>query len=691
MSKENNEIDMRRLWRRIKKFWWLYAICLAAMLLLAFIYKSYSIPKYNSYATMMIEDKSQEGAAMAAVAKSSAAARMLSLSSAAADNEIVLLNSNDVMTKTVARAGLNVTCIGTNDMKRSVLYPSAPLAVDIPQSVLDTMRFGYNIRARLHDGKVDLRAVKGPKGIFTIAEVNNVTLPYTFKIPGRAPLRIVKGQSYSPALNEEITLIVSGTQSVIEDMHKKLSTEIVDKTTDAISLNVETTSPKQGEAILRELMNVYNETRLERRRETARNELDYCNDRLSKLLSQLNESEAKVENFKRANNMTALALDSAGWIAGVIGSRPEIEQSQNQLTYYDQVLYTLRNDPHGNTFLPSTLDGAQADPLATEYNRLVSEKRDLQRSATDEHPTMKSLNEQISKMRNTIITNFSQNVELSRRNLGSLYNLTGEAKSKVRNIPGLERQLFDLMRDKAIKNELYLYLLQRRTAAELKYYSTDEIGFVIEQPYSDTKPSMTKIMVVFIMTIMLSLILPTLLLWFVMRRRDALIHPEDMSFTGLEENTVEAAGSDNALRRLRALIASHADVRKIYVSDMTRSHNFARTLADSMNNADVASAVIDANGVLPEGNGNDALLTIAVTRECDEALKTHRYAIITVPSPSELEEIIPLTDAADALLLIVTEAGRTRRKGLRRLLRGQQSDHVLIYIDRAVDPAKGKA
>ncbi len=671
MKRESNDIDLRRIWREMKRKWWLYAACFIVFMTLAATYCSFRMPTYNSYATLLIEDSSPEGAALAAAASNSA--RMLSMSSAAVANEMNLINSNDVLSRVVRQAGLNVTYVGHNGLGKQLLYPAAPIRAGVPQQVLDTMHRGVNLKVHLHDGVADIQAVKGPKGIITAAEVEGVKLPYTFKTPTLA-VRIEPADGYNPTADENIDVIISGTQAVVENMRKDLTIEVNDKTSDAIDLEITDPLPLRGETILNSIMAEYNAKRLNRKRETAATELEYCNDRLQKLIQQLNESEAKVERFKRDNNLTAMALDSAGWMAHAIGSRAQMAHSQNELTYYDQVLYSLNKDKSGTSFIPVSLAGESPNPLAEEYNRLVSEKRELERSATAEHPSMQSINERIAKMRATIITNFSQGVERSRRDLGTMYSLSDEAKAKINTLPGLERELFDLMRDKTIKNEMYLYLLQRREAAELRLYSTDTTGFVVDAAYSDIKPSKTKGMIALVAAFMLSLVLPTLLLYWLMRRRDAIREPLDLKFIGLEGTTF----SEEDIRVMRSRLAALEGKTMLYIADFSHS-DIAQSIVATFNDVDMGIAVAYSD---TGASGNDAIETRSFREQVAALLQDNSYVAVEVPEPEQVSEIAHLIDRPEAQLIAVVPQGKLRRRALRRLLRGQMTERIYVYIVR---------
>lgn len=678
MKTESNDLDLRRFGRIVKKNWWLYAVTLAVMLSLAGTYAVVRMPVYTSHATMLIENSSPDASAAMAAAggKAASAMRLFAMASGNVTNEIYLINSNDVLSRTVRRCGLNTTYVARNGLYKSMIYPQTqtPVAIEINPLTLDTLSTGLKVKVRLHDGKADIETSGGFMGMRKLANADGVKLPHTVKTP-YCTFKVVPTSAYDPAMDSRVDISMAGTQSVISALHKKLTVEIDDKTADAITLTVDD-DKKRGRDLLNVLMDEYNTKRLERTRETARNELNYCNDRLNILMQQLSESEEKVERFKRDNNLLAMAIDSGGWMGKALGSRAALAQQQSELTYYDQVLYTLNHDKDGNTFLPSSLDGRQADPLVMEYNELVAQKRELQRAATDENPALISVNDRLRQMRSTITSNFTKVVDVSKRNLSTMYELRDEATGNMGKFPGLERELFNLLRDKTIKNELYLYLLQRREAAELKLSSTETMGFVVDESYTDVKPSLDKTFLALAIALLFTLLAPTLLLFIIMRRRDSLHEPMDTAFIGVEESTLCGTPTE-AARALRGKLLTDNERRILLVADTGADHSLATHLADSL--LAIGRKVVVSN-ISDGADDNDVLLSTEFEAEMESARENGEYLIASVPLPEKLREIVPLVDCNDVALIVTVQRGKMTRKQLRRLLSGQQSEHVIVCI-----------
>lgn len=682
-QKMNNDLDFRRFWRACRRNWWLFALAAAICFGAAYIYGKIRMPVYSSQASVLIEN-SDIGNPLAAMASKSAAggaAKMLGFGNSDVKNEKQLMFSNQNLTDVVHKTGLNITYVERNGLTKQVLYPESPIEARIGQETLDSLSTGVAIKLRNRGGRLDVCATSGFMGMKTLAVANNVTLPYRLRLkPLGITVELQPSAGYDPARDFKIDIIVTGTKSIISDLRKDVSTVGSDKNSDAIVLSFDGPNKTRNEAVLDAIMERYNERRLERRRETSLNELNYCTDRLEKLYAQLSESEQKVEDFKRENNLAALAVDSASWVVRSIGGRDKMMEAQNRLTYYDQVLYTINHDP--DAFIVP-LAGQTPDPLATQYNTLLSERQELERSAKSDHPAMREINAQISDIKNSITKSYSQIIDLQRRNIESNYGLQGDARESMAQLPALERQLLDMLRDRTIKNQLYIYLLQRRESAELTLYSTDTPGFIVDKAFTYPKPDMYKTHIAYAVALVLTLLGPALLLYILMRLRDRVRQPMDVAFLGVEKNTVLQTVGDNGLRGLRTLLTSKPDTGTVYVvnllPDAADGSELENRLVDSFNNVDIPAARLMVTS--PDGS-NDVLLTNSVKEKREALLKDHRLILVDVPSKEHLADIVQLADAPDAVMLVLLRANKIRRHALKKILKGQIAEKVYVLITR---------
>ena len=121
--------------------------------------------------------------------------------------------------------------------------------------------------------------------------------------------------------------------------------------------------------------------------------------------------------------------------------------------------------------------------MIAKYNELLLARKNLERSATGENPQLVALNDQIDELRTSILKNVDGMLAESRMQLEAMSGLMGTAQSRLNKMPAYEREYINLMRDRTMKNELYMFLLQKRENAALQVSSTSTLGFVIDPPH----------------------------------------------------------------------------------------------------------------------------------------------------------------------------------------------------------------
>src|SRR5690606_2349133 len=100
--------------------------------------------------------------------------------------------------------------------------------------------------------------------------------------------------------------------------------------------------------------------------------------------------------------------------------------------------------------------------LLSSYNSLNLERERLLLSYTPDNPFVTNMDQRIASVRENIlnyIQNSRKNLEVSKR---EIERNTGEIRGNIREVPAQERQFLDLSRQQQLKQELYLYLLQKR-------------------------------------------------------------------------------------------------------------------------------------------------------------------------------------------------------------------------------------
>ena len=174
--------------------------------------------------------------------------------------------------------------------------------------------------------------------------------------------------------------------------------------------------------------------------------------------------------------------------------------------------YLLDNEPY--TLLPDagvTEGGIQG--LVNSYNSLVLQRNGYLKEGTEINPVVETITTQLNSLRENLFetiesTKRSLNVRL--RELNQRENI---AQGQFSNFPGLEKGMRSIERQQQIKEQLYLFLLQRREEAAISFAATASVARVIDAPFTNNNPVDPKPWLILVGGFIIGLIIPILIIF----------------------------------------------------------------------------------------------------------------------------------------------------------------------------------
>ena len=182
MEKKEPVIDFAALLQRYKRYWWLFAISLAACIALAVMYLKIVKPVYLVQSIVLVDPEDNAKPGTASMGNSLLKSIALGGGSRVED-EIVVMGSQQLRMQMVKELKLNRAYVERKSfLNRVDHYNDSPIEIDAPDALFDTLSTSFLFKIKTTaDGKAD---IKVKKGYFkTLAEASDVTLPANVKTP----------------------------------------------------------------------------------------------------------------------------------------------------------------------------------------------------------------------------------------------------------------------------------------------------------------------------------------------------------------------------------------------------------------------------------------------------------------------------------------------------------------------------
>lgn len=402
------------------------------------------------------------------------------------EDEIRRLQNRGNLEKVIKMLNLN----NVSWSKESLLSPKvfyyndAPINIDIPMAVLDTISATTRFDITVAEGgkEIEVKAEQ-PLG----KEVLNQTyskFPILAKTP-RGTFRIDKSVTYNPSKELKFHNLIYNQKEYCTVLYDKLDVAAPSKKSNIIYISYKDVNPKRGCDVINNLVAIYNDASVEWGHQEARNAIDFINERMVELYSQLQQSEKSIETFKRENKISDPEIDAKYTLEKKGGAESALMEQRTKAGVTQMIIDFLKSDNTKYSMIPFTSDSPEAPIQA--YNELVLERMRLEQNAKGNNASLKGLTAQIDAMRHNLITSMERDLSATKIAVSDLERVNSESDARIGQVPGIERRLTELYRNQTIQNQIYGFMLQKREENQLKLARENPSGRIMEEAYSPSE------------------------------------------------------------------------------------------------------------------------------------------------------------------------------------------------------------
>lgn len=498
--------DVKSLFNDYRRHWWWFVISLFLCGAMAVVYVKTHNAQYAVCANVLVsDDNTGSFTAMSGMSD-------LFGSSANVEDEVYVISSHSVL-RDVAR---NLGIYKTHYVKKGLLggylaYPDFPVDVTAESSLLDTLNTTMTFKVNVgKDGKADIKMYADGK---KIGQEKNLRLPVSLNTKyGR--YTVLPTPDYPKGEKVKTTISISGYDDAAEDLAHSISSDRASRKSNMINLYMRTENTAYGKDVLNEIVDNYNRRGISYKNRQGEKTLEFINDRLAIISGDLSTAEKDIQDYKKDHKITDVGVE-ASYNMGVRGTADHaLVQAETESEIIKMTRDFLRQP--GNEFqlvpITSNMPKSLGDAI-NEYNNLVIKRMEVADNARGNNTALRRLDESIGSLRRNIDTSLTKALETSQVQVREARSRLNSSLSKLGNVPAQEREFLGLKRQQAVKQELYIFLLQRREETAMMIANAIPKGRIIDEAYSLSQPVSVKMKTVLAIALLIGLIVPCLLLY----------------------------------------------------------------------------------------------------------------------------------------------------------------------------------
>lgn len=501
-SEQSNSKPISTIVTSYTRYWYLFLLGILITLGCSVAYLRYLVvPQYSISSTLLIKD-SKAGPDLSGAGKFETSSITQPVRSI--DDEIEVLKSKSLLLRVVNELSLTTSYYVQGRFKDVEIYEK-DLPIKLIVNRLDSTAYDKSITLQLtSNSSFSLNEQTGSLAKYEFGQ--QITRPYgTFTIVSTPDFPKFLG-----AKSKKIIVRFRNPHDLVEDFSYNLTVVPAKKESNALRVSIVDALPDRGKAVINKLLEDYNKEALEDKNQIATSTINFLDNRLQTLTAELNGVEKNVEQYKRQNEVADVSTQATGYVEQANDNNRKLNEWATQIEVLESIESYLKQGNGQTKVVPSTL-GIQDQTLlglVTKFNDLQMERERMLRTAEPGNSIVQTMSEQIINLRSNILENLrniknsliitSNNIRASSR----------QFSSRIRNVPVIERQLVEINRQQSIKQNLYVYLLQKREEAALVLAATVSNSRVIDSAMLDPLPVSPNKRLVYLVALLVGLGVP---------------------------------------------------------------------------------------------------------------------------------------------------------------------------------------
>lgn len=464
---EVEDFDVKYWLFKVLDYWYLFVLVFVFSTGLAYLYLRYTQNVYSVSSSILVADESSSND-LNLDALSGLTGGRRSLRSSGLESEISLIKSFDLIQSTLKELNFQVSYHNRGDLKDSETFNNLPIEVRLLDFDNQT---SLNIFFEFAGGSSFKVYLDDDEPQQWLCEFGKPCLSQEF-----AFVVTLKDQERLQKPGDPLYIRIHDLDKLTVQYVNRLNVEPRDGTdgfrfgSNIIDIDISGRIIEKNTTFLNALVQGFIQYDLAERNSAANNTINFIDRQLSSITDSLEAVENGLEEYRAEKGIIDLSSKGALLLTQLTDLENQKAAIDLNLKYFDFLSQYLAA-PATNDQIVSPSTAGINDPaliaLIEQLNVLISEKVRLSVTEGEKSLLLQGTNDQIRSIKERVQESIRNAIESSKLTYDQIEGQLEKFRVDVSELPKNERELLTIQRKFNINNELYTFLLKRKSESEI--------------------------------------------------------------------------------------------------------------------------------------------------------------------------------------------------------------------------------
>ncbi|MDD7717669.1 MAG: GNVR domain-containing protein, partial [Bacteroidales bacterium] len=341
-------------------------------------------------------------------------------------------------------------------------------------------------------------------------------------------------KSYVGKFDYPIHVAKYSTADCTKNYANSLNVELNQERASVVDVTLNDASPERAEDILDKLFEIYNKKWVEDINQQAISTSQFIDEELRLIESELGIVDQDISSFKSEHLVPDLHEASSIYMNKMETTNSQLLELDNQLFMAKYVKRQL-SDGHKFNVLPanSGIDNGVISQQIANYNEMVLQRNNLAANSSENNPLVQDIDKSLTSTKHAIRAAIDNVIATLTDRIAALQSSESKTKSQIASNPTQEKYLLSVERQQKVKEQLYVFLLQKREENQLSKAFTAYNTKMLNPPTggkAPTKPVKTNVAII---AFVIALLIPMIIVFIVSNMDTTIRYRKDVSSLSL--------------------------------------------------------------------------------------------------------------------------------------------------------------